>query len=258
MVCAHGGGFIVNNPAVDDPLARYLADTCLCVVVSIDYRKCPQNKFPTAYEDVVELSLAAINDQELPLDRSKVVLFGSSAGGNLILAAAQNPRLRPKVMGVMTLYPPCDLVPTAKEKLSTRPDPSIPDFLGLSYDNIGSLYLGNDPNLEDARVSPGRFSAREDLPDRVFLLGCEHDMLCDETEVMADRLARALPKTHQDAYGWQAGGVRWHKIKGQLHGFDHFPKKSPDEEKLRLAVRESTYQLMSQWLLEGFKDTLSQ
>jgi len=44
VVCVHGGGFIFNNPAVDDPLACHLADISNCIVVSIDYRKSPQKK----------------------------------------------------------------------------------------------------------------------------------------------------------------------------------------------------------------------
>lgn len=85
VIRAHGGGFIVNNPSLDDIMARYIADHAKCCVVSIDYGKAPQAKFPVAYEDVVALSLAAIEDPELPIDRSRVVLCGSSAGGNLLL-----------------------------------------------------------------------------------------------------------------------------------------------------------------------------
>ncbi len=112
VIRAHGGGFIVNNPAADDIIARHLSDKAQCVVVSIDYGKAPQNQFPSAYEDVIAQSLAAIHDPDLPLDheRPRVVLCGSSAGGNLVLAAAQDSRLRPVVMGVAGIYPPVDLV----------------------------------------------------------------------------------------------------------------------------------------------------
>lgn len=80
VIQIHGGGFIVNNPSADDALARYLADKTECLVVSVDYRKAPQNPFPAAYEDIVDLSLAVIEDTALPVDRSKVVLAGNSAG----------------------------------------------------------------------------------------------------------------------------------------------------------------------------------
>lgn len=253
VICTHGGGFIVNNPATDDPLARHIADSSRCVVVSIDYSKSPQSKFPVAYEDIVQISLDVMNDSDLPIDGSKVFLLGSSAGGNLMLAVSQDSRLRSKIMGVMGLYPACDLVPSASEKLSTRPDPSIPDFLGANYDNIANLYLKKGTDALDPRISPSRFSSRNNLPDNVFLLGCEHDMLCHEVEEMAKRLAETTSKIDQEWNNdWQAEGIRWHKVMGQTHAFNHFSKKDAKEEEQRLAATEATYKLMAKWLSEAF------
>lgn len=195
VVCVHGGGFMVNNLAVDDPLARQMADKSECVVVSIDYRKSPQNKSPLAYDDIVEQSLAAIDDQDLPIDRDRVVLCGRSGGGNLVLAAAQHPRLRHRLTGVVALYPVCDFVPSAEQKMAQRPDPSIPDFLGKSYSSVLDLYLDDSAkdSFTDVRLSPAHFASRDHLPPNVLLVGCEHDMLCHEAEVMANRLAADLP-----------------------------------------------------------------
>lgn len=109
VICVHGGGFILNNPSFDDPLARRLADIVNCVVVSIDYRKAPQSKFPAAYNDIVEQSLAVINDKDLPIGSTKVVLCDSSAGGNLVLAAAQHPEIRSRLVDVLGLYPLCEV-----------------------------------------------------------------------------------------------------------------------------------------------------
>jgi acetyl esterase/lipase len=260
VVCVHGGGFILNNPAVDDPLARHLADTSNCIVVSIDYRKSPQNKFPMAYDDVVELSLAVMDDPDLPLDRSRVVLCGSSAGGNLVLAAAQHPRLRHRLTGVVALYPLCDLVPSAEEKMATRPDPSIPDFLGDSYSSVGSLYMDESKNipLTDIRLSPTYFASRDHLPLNVFLVGCEHDMLCHEAETMSNRIAAMTNAAKVETRaGWQAGGVRWHKVEGQTHAFEHFPAKSADKEKVRIAARDATYSMLSEWLANVFSSSSS-
>ena len=67
VIRVHGGGFILNNPSIDDPLSRHLADNAECMVVSIDYGKAPQTKLPEAREDVVEQCLAILSDQELNL-----------------------------------------------------------------------------------------------------------------------------------------------------------------------------------------------
>ena len=247
----------MNNPSVDDPLARFLADNCNCVVVSIDYRKAPRHRFPAAYEDVAESILALLSDggNDLPIDRHKVVLCGSSAGGNLVLAAAQDPRLRGKLLGIVALYPVVNVVPTADEKMATRPDPSVPDFLGDMWNDVLDVYAGTTDvaTLQDLRLSPTNFKKRDDLPEHIFLLGCEHDMICHEAKVMAEKLIdAAASRKEQTADGWRAGGVRWTLVKGQTHGFDHFPKKVREEEETRMRERDSKYQGIAQWLREVF------
>lgn len=251
LILVHGGGFVVNNPSRDDPMARFLAYACECLVVCIDYSKAPQHIFPEAYEDVVNISLSVVDDAELPIDKTKVFLCGISAGGNLILAAAQDARLRTKILGVIGLYPVCDAVMTGKEKLATRPDPSVPDILESSYDTILEMYVGDKKPLEDVRLSPGRFAKREDLPPNVYLIGVEHDLLCAEARSMAEKLALGMPK-RETTHGWQAEGVRWDLVKGQTHGFDQFGVRGQDEKK-RLDQTTETYQAIADSTTEVFK-----
>jgi acetyl esterase/lipase len=254
VIRAHGGGFVVNNPAADDPLARHLADTAQCVVVSIDYGKAPHNRFPTAFEDVIAQSLAVIEDEELPIDRERVVLCGNSAGGNLLLAAVQDARLRPKVVGIAAIYPLVDAVPDGDAKMATRPDPSIPDFIGgNTYAGILPLYLDPDakPALTDTRLSPAYFESRDSLPPHVLMIGAEHDMFCHEGEQMAEKIAGDGARTkHGD--GWRAPGVEWLKIYGQPHAFENFPVKDAEKEKARVEAVDKTYAAISSWLVQVF------
>ena len=257
VIMVHGGGFIMNNPSVDDPLARFLADNCGCVVVSIDYRKVPRHPFPAAYEDVVESILALLDDNgnDPPIDRSKVVLCGSSAGGNLVLAAAQDARFRGKLLGIVGLYPLVNMVPTAEEQMATRPDPSIPDFLGDRWNDLLDLYVGtaDAATLRDPRLSPTNFEKRDNLPEHIFLSGCEHDMLCHEAKVMAEKLDyAAASQKEQTADRRQAGGVHWTLAKGHTHAFDHFAKKNRDDEEKRVRDMDSLYQDIAQWLRNVF------
>ncbi|KAK3701661.1 hypothetical protein LTR37_015313 [Vermiconidia calcicola] len=258
VIRAHGGGFIVNNPTVDDPIARHLADNARCIVVSIDYGKAPQNKFPAAYEDVIAQSLAVIDDPDLPLDRSKVVLCGSSAGGNLLLAAAQDPRLLSKVVGVAAIYPVVDLTTDGDAKMATRPDASVPDFIGNSYSSITRLLFdaAQKPSSTDTRISPTYFATRDSLPPNVLLIGCEHDMFCHEDEAMANKLAALSTeaKVNTEA-GWRAPGVQWHKVLGQPHAFEAFPAKTPEKEKARTDALDAMYSVISKWLIDVFSNS---
>lgn len=254
VLLVHGGGFLLNNPSADDPLARQLADEARCIVVSVDYRKSPQTRFPGAYEDIVQQALSVIHDEELAIDRKRVVLAGSSAGGNLVLGAVQDSRLRGKVKGVIGLYPPVDWRLSYEERMKSRPDPDVPDFVGRGIETIPKLYL--DPDVEvgegDVRLSPTCLRTRGDLPERVFILGAEHDLLCREAEVMAERLAGSEERT-QMGTGWRTSGVWWHLIKGQKHAFNQFKEKDAEREKARVKATEETYGLLVEWLRDVFE-----
>ncbi|KAK4554547.1 hypothetical protein LTR86_008401 [Recurvomyces mirabilis] len=249
VIRVHGGGFIVNNPAVDDPLARHLANNAHCLVVSIDYGKAPQNKFPNGYEDVVAQALAIIDDPDLPIDKSRVVLSGTSAGGNLVLGAAQDSRLRGKLVGVNGVCPLVDVEQDAATKIATRPDPSISDFIGDTYDGIAKLYLdgANPPDLRDVRLSPMNFTARKDLPAHVLLIGVEHDMFCREAQDMFDKLKRLAEG------GNDSQSVEWHQVAGQVHAFENFPiKDSIEKEQKRVEAVEQMYSDIAKWLRRVF------
>lgn len=254
VIMVHGGGFMMNRPCIDDPLARYLADNCGCFVASIDHRKVPTHRFPAGYEDVVESILALLGKRGLiEADKGKVVLCGNSSGGNLVLAAAQDPRLRGKLLGVIALTPVVDLTPTEAEQRAKRPDPSVPDFLAGMWNILIDLYVGtNDAKmLRDPRLSPTFFESRENLPKHIFMLGCEHDMLCYETKVMAEKIASEPKEELKD--GWRAGDVQWKLVKGQPHGFDNFPKKNAMEEEARVRARDVMYEDIAQWLRNLFE-----
>ena len=239
----------MNNPAADDVLARYLADKARCVVASMDYSKAPLRAFPAAYEDLIELVLAAIGDVELDIDPEKVVLCGSSSGGNLALAIAQDPRIRPKLMGVLAFTPIVDFVTPYEQKLATRPNPQVPDFLSGYYHSMVRAYLGGrDVSLESVMLSPARFRTRQDLPEHLYLVGVEHDLLSKEVEVMAERLAEGLEKTNTEK-GWQVGSVKWDHIKDQSHGFENFPTKDEKFEEARLLAASAAFQAMADWLI---------
>lgn len=253
VIRAHGGGFVVNNPSIDDPLARHLADTASCVVVSIDYSKAPQSRFPVAFEDVIAQLLAVIEDTDLPIDRKRVVLCGHSAGGNLLLGSVQDPRLREKIMGVAAIYPPVDFVPDGASKMAARPDPSIPDFMGDSYSKMVPLYLGfkNRVDLTDTRVSPTYFQNRDSLPPHVLLIGAEHDMFCHEDEQMAEKLAGDGARTEREN-GWAAPGVQWIKIQSQPHAFEMFPVRDAEKERARVEAVERLDNDITEWVVEVF------
>ncbi|KAJ8611464.1 hypothetical protein MRB53_037983 [Persea americana] len=252
VITIHGGGFIMNSPAADDGFARYLADKINCVVVAVDYSKSPRHKFPAAYQDLIRLTQTVIDDTSLHIDRKKVVICARSSGANLALGTAQDSRLRNKLAGLVAITPLVDFVTPLETKMSTRPDPDFPDFLAGMYGKLTGLYVG-DPtvSLDDVRLSPCNFEKRTDLPEHIYLIAAEHDLLWKETEDMAEKLA-AGSKKQKTKNGWSAGNVEYSMTRGVKHGFENFPEKVPAREAVRLAAVESMLEDVASWIRNVF------
>ncbi|WP_268796446.1 alpha/beta hydrolase [Pseudomonas huanghezhanensis] len=85
----HGGGWVFADRNVYDGGARGLSRQANAVVISVDYRQAPENKFPAAHDD----ALAAYrwltrNASSVNGDPKRLALAGESAGGNLAVATA--------------------------------------------------------------------------------------------------------------------------------------------------------------------------
>jgi len=89
VVFFHGGGWVAGDLDTHDRQARWLAIETGAVVVSVDYRRPPEVRFPGAFED----AFAATKDviariAEFGSDTGRVGVAGDSAGGNLAAVTA--------------------------------------------------------------------------------------------------------------------------------------------------------------------------
>src|SRR3981081_4465839 len=89
VVFFHGGGWVAGDLETHDRQARLLAIEPGAVVVSVDYRRPPETRFPGAFED----GFAAVRDiferiAEFGGDSARVGVAGDSAGGNLAATVA--------------------------------------------------------------------------------------------------------------------------------------------------------------------------
>nr|WIV69117.1 PUCXE40 protein [Pyrus ussuriensis] len=116
VVFFHGGGFTFLSPAsfVYDVVCRKFARKIPAVVVSVDYRLCPEHRYPSQYDDGFDvLTFLDQNDDVLPknADRSRVFFAGDSAGANLahhvaVRAAREKDRFRVvKPVGLISIQP---------------------------------------------------------------------------------------------------------------------------------------------------------
>lgn len=107
----HGGGWVIGDLDTHDPICRSLAKGGGCVVVSVDYRRAPEHKFPAAAEDCYAATVwAARHASEIGADPARLAVAGDSAGGNLaaVVALMARDRGEPRIVFQLLIYPVTD------------------------------------------------------------------------------------------------------------------------------------------------------
>jgi acetyl esterase len=212
VVFFHGGGWVIGDLDTHEGACRLLCNDVGAVVVSVDYRRAPEHRFPAALEDsYAALSWVAEHIADFGADATRLAVAGDSAGGNLAAACALQARDAGLPLAAQALaYPAVDLLGDYPSRTENA------DGYFVSLDDLrwfAEQYLGMteaDPRaLEiavDPRISPLRAATLEGLAPAVVLTG-EFDPLRDE----GNAYARALEKA----------GVRveHREAPGLIHGF---------------------------------------
>jgi acetyl esterase/lipase len=82
-----GGGWALKNPSNYDHVTREFCRVLGAVVVSVNYRKVPEYKFPVPLEDCeAAYKYFVHHSQDYGVDSKRIALAGDSAGGNLVAA----------------------------------------------------------------------------------------------------------------------------------------------------------------------------
>ncbi|MEX0922044.1 MAG: alpha/beta hydrolase [Rhodovibrionaceae bacterium] len=190
----HGGGWVAGDPITHHATTAILAGLSGAVVVSVHYRRPPENPYPAALQDA-EAVLEWLRDPPdwLDTDPGRIAAAGDSAGGNL--TAALTLKLRdagqPQLRHQLLIYPVLD---TDFENASYRAaaDPVLTPAAMRYYWNA---YLSREADWRDPYAVPARAKDLTGLPPAT-LLTAEADPLRDEGEAYAVRLeAAGVPTT---------------------------------------------------------------
>lgn len=103
----HGGAFIGGNPEANHRFCTAIAEGTGAIVVSPTYRFAPRHPFPTAIDDIDDVIDWLLENAEFKLDADphSLTIGGTSAGGNLALAACMTKRSAGKsIKAVVTAY----------------------------------------------------------------------------------------------------------------------------------------------------------
>jgi acetyl esterase len=208
VVFFHGGGFVIGDIETHDDQARLLSRDVAAVVVSIDYRLAPENKFPAGFEDcLAATTYVGAHIDDFGGDSARLAVAGDSAGGNLAAAVAVACRDAggPALAAQLLLYPVVDL--TADGPYPSRVDNGEGYFLTADDSAWFHLqYVPDDFDDADPRASVIKIADLSGLPPAVIGTA-EFDPLRDEGEAYAERLREAGVE------------VVLHRFDGMIHGF---------------------------------------
>jgi acetyl esterase len=198
LVYFHGGGFMVGSIATHDSLCRHLAHLGGCAVVSVDYRRAPEHRFPVAVDDAWD-ALAAVQAHagEWGLDGTRMAVGGDSAGGTLATVCATLARDAGVPLALQLLfYPGC----------SAHQDTASHRHFGHGFlldtaliDFFFDAYLSHAGEREDWRFAPLETPDLDGVAP-VWIGLAECDPLVDEGLLYADRLRLASVPVDLELY----------------------------------------------------------
>jgi acetyl esterase len=194
LLLYHGGGFALGDLDTHENMARYYCKHAELIVINVDYRRSPENKFPHAVEDCyAALCWAEKNAQEIGGDPKRIAVTGDSAGGNLsaVMTQLALSRQGPSIAYQLLAYPVVSMKMDADYE-SRKTFGQGEYFLSMKDINWLSDMYFTDPKRESESVLASPI-LNEDLaalpPALVITAG--HDPLRDEGKDYADRLKAA-------------------------------------------------------------------
>lgn len=213
LIFFHGGGFVFGNLDTHDSLCRAFAKESGAVVVSVDYRLAPENKFPAAVDDsYAATQWVASNAERLGINAEKIAVGGDSAGGNLATVVAMRCRDAggPPLAMQLLIYPVTDF--STFETDSHRELAEGYFLTRAAMEWFRDLYLATPDQRRQHEASPLLASNLTGLPPAVVITA-EFDPLRDEGEAYAKRLQQAgVPVTVKRYPGVTHGFVSMHGV----------------------------------------------
>ncbi len=191
LMLFHGGGFVFGNIDTYDGNACRICVGAECIVINVEYRVAPENKFPAAPEDCYGATLwAAENATSINGDADRIAVCGDSAGGNLSTVVCMMARDRggPKIR-FQSLRCPV----TQRDFGPLTVDPEITPKSGRSW--WWSQYLAGEADAKNPYACPMESRDLTGLPP-ALIITAEYDELRDEGEAYAEMLkAAGVPTT---------------------------------------------------------------
>ena len=198
IVYYHGGGWVIATNDTYAASAQALCEQVGAMVVSVEYRKAPEHKFPAAHDDAFAAYQYVLkNAASMKGDPNKVAVVGESAGGNLACNVSMMARDKkvalPKYQVLVYPIAGYDMNTPSYQK-NTETAPLNKGGMAWFFKN----YLRTPADGKDARIN--LVSANLKGLPATTIIGAEYDPLMSEGKTLADKLTAAGVKTNYKLY----------------------------------------------------------
>ena len=181
VIVLPGGGWEHGDRMEFATMNHYLAQKGYSVA-AISYRLAPKSVWPAQQEDLLAaISYLRAHATELNLDPERFVLFGRSAGGQIVEAVAA-PANQPGIVGCIAFYAPADM--QFAYKYAKRTDI-------LNSEKLLKQYLGGTPTdvAESYDTASGYLHVNPKTPPTLLLHGGDDELVwVQQSQRYSDRL----------------------------------------------------------------------
>jgi acetyl esterase len=186
IVWFHGGGWVTGRPADYDAVCRTLALHTGLPLVSVAYRRAPEEPFPAAADDGFAALASVAGELEAG---APLIVGGDSAGGNLAAVATLRARDVGVPVALQVLVNPVTDCNFATPSYGEYADVGLP--LGRTeMEWFWDLYVPDAAERIHPFASPLRAASLEGVAP-AHIVVAEHDVLRDEALRYAERLDAA-------------------------------------------------------------------
>ncbi|KAB1071192.1 alpha/beta hydrolase [Methylobacterium planeticum] len=199
VVYYHGGGWVIATIDTYEASALALAKKANAIVVSVEYRHAPENKFPAAHEDAfAAYKWVLANAGQFGGDPAKIAVAGESAGGNLaanVAIMARDGNVQAPVHMVL-------VYPVAGTDMTTPSYVADQNAMPLSKAAVGWFVDKTLAKPEDAKSPMLNLTTAADLKGLppATVINADIDPLLSDGAMLADKLKAAGVKATHVSY----------------------------------------------------------
>jgi acetyl esterase/lipase len=217
LIYIHGGGMIMGNLETGNLNCLNFARTFDISVLSIEYRKAPEFPYPAAIEDCIDaISWIVSNSELFKIDLANLGIYGSSAGGGLVLGTMLKMRDQGRNVFkyMLPIYPMIDSSNTSNSSLEIT---NIGVWDRSTNIDAWNWYLNG--NQADEYAAPAQAKNLAGLPQCYSDVG-SFDLFLDENSSFFERLSGAGVSTEFQVF------------QGAFHGSENLAPESELSRKI--------------------------